>query len=461
MKHRGRLLEVLNRAETGPMIEEKAFQRELVGPVSKRLVAEYGLKYDGKCVLESNDELADRLFQAGLQFAVEVGMFCQDTSRRIIWTRGEYEDGLRHCPAEAVMGEGKDAVTLRARVPEDVQKPIASGGPVGVGFPESMFVDVMSTYAREAVIDILEPAALKTAFGHTIKSASAWEVVGGWREAQLCHETLQRVGRPGMGLACVTLSSTAVGHISPISYGGFRPSDWHHCAAISEFKTNHDLLSKVAHAVFTDGNIEAYLNTIYGGFFGGPEGVALGLTAGMIVLQQNYMGTTMSVSSAHPMLHCGSTADLIWAQGLAFQAVSRNTNLIIASMNKPAAGPGTKTLLYENAAMAIANTAAGLSVIESSMTASGINYKHASPLEAKLSAETAKAAAGLSRGAANEMVTRLLSKYAGELEKKPVGQPFDEVYDLNTLQPTSEWQGMYDEVRMELIEAGLPLDRLR
>lgn len=461
MKHRGRLLEVLHRAETGPLIDEKAFERQLVAQTSKRLINEYGIQYDPKMAVEANDDLADRLFQAGLDFAVEVGVFCQDTSRRITWTRKEYEDALRHCPSQALMGEGRDAVMLHARTPEDLRPPAASGGPVGVIFPETMFVEAMAAYAREPVIDILEPGTLETAYGHTIKGASAWEAVAGWREAELCHETLRRVGRPGMPLACVTLAAGAVGHISPISYGGFRPSDWHHCAVIAEFKTNHELLSKIAHAVFTDGNIEAFYTPIFGGFLGGAEGIALGLTAGLIVLHQNYMGTTMSVNCHHPILGCSSTPEIVWAKATALQAASRNTNLITGSMNRSASGPGTKTILYENAALAIGNSVSGISLIEGCQSASGINNKHASPLEAKINAEAGKAAAGMRREDANALVLKLLANYTGELEKKPIGKPFDEVYDLRTLKPTAEWEALYEEVRAELIELGLPLDRLR
>ena len=461
MNHRGRLLEVLKRAETGPMIEEKDFERKLVAPTARRLVKEYGIQFDGQTIIPSDDDLADRLFQAGMDFAVEVGMYCQDTARRITWSRTEYEDGLRYCPSEVVMGMGRDTVTVKSRLPEDSIRPVASGGPVGVVFPEEMFVPVMAAYAREPMIDLLEPAIIETAYGQQIKAASPWEVVGGWREAELCLETLRQVGRPGMCLACVTLSSTSTGHISAASYGGFRPSDWHHCAVISEMKTNYSLLSKVAHATFIGGHIESYLNPIFGGYFGGPEGVAVGLTAGMILLQQNYMGTTMSVSTAHPSLHCGSTSELLWAQSLAFQAISRNTNMMIASMNKPAGGPGTYSVLYENAAMALTNTVSGLSVVESSMTASGINYKHASPLESKLSAEVAKSSAGVSREEADEIVRRLLALYEPGLKAGPIGKPFDEVYDMKSLQPTPEWLGMYEEVKEELVGMGLPLDRLR
>ncbi|GAJ18174.1 unnamed protein product, partial [marine sediment metagenome] len=41
-----------------------------------------------------DDDLVDRLYQAGIDFAVEVGMFCQDTNRRLTWSRQEYEQAL-------------------------------------------------------------------------------------------------------------------------------------------------------------------------------------------------------------------------------------------------------------------------------------------------------------------------------------------------------------------------------
>ncbi len=47
-----------------------------------------------------------------------------------------------------------------------------------------------------------------------------------------------------------------------------------------------------------------------------------------------------------------------------------------------------------------------------------------------------------------------------DLENKPIGKPFEEVYDIDKVEPTPEWQGMYDEVRDELIKMGLPLDWL-
>jgi hypothetical protein len=44
------------------------------------------------------------------------------------------------------------------------------------------------------------------------------------------------------------------------------------------------------------------------------------------------------------------------------------------------------------------------------------------------------------------------------MEKKPTGLPFSETYDLDTLRPKSEWQGIYDRVKDELSGWGLPIN---
>jgi len=457
MKNRGRLLDILHRAETGPIIDEKDFEAKLITSTVKKLIKKYDLKFDRSTIVPSDDGLADRIFQAGLEFAVEVGMFCQDTNRRIVWTEEEYLVGLDSCPGEVVLGTENDTVTIKARTPESPGAPAFVGGPFGVPVPEDMFVPIMLSYAQEPLIDVIENPTIERVYGHPIKAASPWEVLGGWRETELSFETINRAGRPGMPIGCIEISPTALAQISAASWGGVRPSDWHHVSAPSEFKTNYDLLSKVAHITRIGAHMEGYLNIIYGGFLGGAEGVAIGLAAGLIVVNQNYMGTTISVSSAHPFLHSDATSESLWAQSLAFQAVSRHSKMLTASLCKPAAGPGTKTLLYECAAFVIAGVASGLTVPQASMTATGTNACHCSGLESRFSAEVAHAAAGMSREQADEIVKKLLAIYEDDLPSQPIGKPFQEVYDLSTLQPTPEWLGIYQDVKNELTEMGVAL----
>ena len=182
--------------------------------------------------------------------------------------------------------------------------------------------------------------------------------------------------------------------------------------------------------------------------------------AGLILIQQTYMATTVSTRPDHLFYSCDTTPELLWALSLGIQALARNTNLLTGALVGPVGGPGTKIMLYENAAFTLAGIASGLSVMEAAHTAGGKVPKHCSGLDVKICGEVARAARGLSRGEANELVMKLLEKYEANIPTQPIGQTFEEVYDLKTVRPTPEWQGIYDEVREELIGMGLLLDRL-
>jgi methylamine--corrinoid protein Co-methyltransferase len=359
------------------------------------------------------------------------------------------------------MGLGLDAVVVRARRPEDTVPVVISGGAYGVPFPEHLYVPVSLSYLKEPVIDVVDNASLETVYGHQVKAGSPWEVLAARREAELALMAARIAGRPGLSLGCVELSPTALGALAGASWGGYRPSDWHHVGTNSELKTNYDMLSIVAHVTRLGGGLEAYYNPIYGGFVGGAEGVALAIVAGLTLLNQVDMGTVYSTRPNHPFFNCDTTPELLWATSLGLQALSRNTNLLLASLTGPAGGPGTRTMLYENAAFAIAMTVSGHSVMEASHSAAGGRVaRHASGLDARICGEVAHAVSGMTRRDANELVKRLVPLYEAELPNNPIGRPFEEVYDVENVEPTPEWQGIYDEVQCELIAMGLPLDRI-
>ena len=455
MKHRARLVEVLGRAEKGPMMDEKAFEGGLVVRTAEKLVEKYCIEYPKRAIIPSDDEMADRLYRAALEFASEVGMLCTDTSRRILWSEKEYEEGLRYCVSDAVLGEGNDAARVRARKIGDPEVPMIIGGPYGVEVPEALFVPLMLSYAQESVIDVIDNPTLEKVYGNSIKADSPWEVLAAWRELELSRQVIQRAGRLGLCVGGVEISPTALGEVSATSWGGFRPQDLHHAAGISEFKTNYESLSKVAHLTRVGAELYAFMACIFGGYFGGAAGVALGLCAAAIVLNQNYMPTIISASSFHPFLQCTTTREIMWAVSLSTQALSRNTHLLISSLVRPSSGPGTRWILYENAAFAVVATVSGQAFIQSSMSASGNHARHASGLEAKISGEVAHAVAGMERGEANEIVSRLVALYETELKERHVGRPFEQVYDVESVRPTVEWQGMYDEVKDELVRMGI------
>ena len=54
MRNSGRLIDILDRMENGPIINEKDFELKLVATRTQELVKEYGLKFDGKNIINTD-----------------------------------------------------------------------------------------------------------------------------------------------------------------------------------------------------------------------------------------------------------------------------------------------------------------------------------------------------------------------------------------------------------------------
>ena len=63
----------------------------------------------------------------------------------------------------------------------------------------------------------------------------------------------------------------------------------------------------------------------------------------------------------------------------------------------------------------------------------------------------------MSRAQANEILKKLITKYEERLPNPPKGHPFDECYDVQRLVPKEEWRSMYNHVKEECIQLGIPL----
>jgi methylamine--corrinoid protein Co-methyltransferase len=87
--------------------------------------------------------------------------------------------------------------------------------------------------------------------------------------------------------------------------------------------------------------------------------------------------------------------------------------------------------------------------MEGVQAAVGIETAHCTGLEARFLAQVTHAAEQLSREEANRIVQSLTQKYADDQKTKPVGKPFDQLYDVQKVKPLPEWQNLYVEVCQE------------
>ena len=454
------MLSVLDKAENGPVIEEKEWDFKYINQTIKELVKKYEIHWENEVMVPSDDSLADRLFLAGMEMARQVGLYCLETRRQMKWSQDELEFILSTAPGEEILGLGSDRVTIRHRLPDEHTPITTVGGPYGTPVPEELFVPIMVSYAQEKVLDYIDNATLTTTHGRPIKAGSAWEAVGCWQEAQMSFEVLERVGRPGMPIGCAEDSPSAIGELATTTFGGFRLTDWHHASLIAELKVSTAELIKAIHYQHTGASSHNFYNPIFGGYVGGAAGLAVANVAGVLLMKAVFNGTTFNPGPSHAHLSCNTFPAMIPSLALGFQAISRNTRLLTSSFPRPVAGPCTKELLYEVAAMAVATVPSGISILEGIQSAAGRIEGHVTGLEARFLAQVGRACQGLTRKEADPLVRKLVPLYADKqkLGTAMAGKHFTQAYDVKTLQPTREWQAIYEQVCLEVEDIlGVPL----
>jgi methylamine--corrinoid protein Co-methyltransferase len=324
------------------------------------------------------------------------------------------------------------------------------GGPFGIPVTEDIFIPFHEAYAREPLIEIFNMGTLLSTRGRMIRAGSPWEAVAAWQEKELAMEILKRAGRPGMAVGCVEISTTEVGELAGTTYGGYRPTDVHHFNFISEQKTAYHHLTKAAHFAHIGAMTESYFNPMYGGFVGGGAGVALACVSGSIVMRACYQGSLNNIGPTHVHISASTHPEVLRALQLGIQALSRNANFLISPFIRPTSGAGTKEILYESGALAVAGTVAGASYIDGVQSGGGTTTAGASPLEVLFVAKIAHAVEGMTRSEAAPIVAWLVEKYKDIQGDTPIGKNFQELHDLETLDPTPEWKSLYEEALVEL-----------
>jgi methylamine--corrinoid protein Co-methyltransferase len=451
------LASVLEKAGTGPIIDEKDWDRKYIGAKTKELIAKYDIRWDEDVLVPSDDDLADRLFQAGWELAFESGVFCLNTKRQMTWSQEELQGVVDSAPDELPVGEGVDQVVIKFRKPEEASRVTILGGAYGTLIEEELFGAMVEAYAKEPLIDIVEPPSIPTALGRTIRIQSPWEAVAAKREADLARAAVKRAGRPDVGIGAAATSGSEIIELAATSYEAYRQSDWHHASFVSENKVSYADLTRATHFYQTGSVAHTFCDPIYGGYLGGKQGVAIGCVAGPILLRACLLGDTVNAGPSHTIISCDTHPDMLAAQALSFQALNRNSHLLNGVHIRPAHGPGVREILYEVATMAILAVTSGVDYIKSVQSATGVNMGHTSPVEARFCAQVAHAVEGMSRADGNALVQKLVAKYSEKLPTADIGKHFRETYNLNTLEPTPEWQATYEEVVTELEELGLTL----
>lgn len=458
MRNTGRFMDVIDRCHQGPVVSEAKFDLEHISQGIKKAQAKYDIQMEKDRVVNQDDDLADRVFEAAVDFLAECGIYCTSTGRVIKFGREAIISIIRQAPAQVEIGQGTDTRHEYHREVEDPRPPLVVGGPVGSPYPEELMVPIMQSYIQEPIVDAVTGGFLETVYGREIRTRSPLEIMAAREEVNLMLLAMKRAGRPGIPVLCPQMSISDIGFLSTINLGGWRPGDLRVIALVGELKTNFELLNRVAHALDQDGPLHGFYNPVYGGLCGGREGLAILLVAGIIAVNLIYMTSSHATSPPHPFSANNTGREILSSLSLALQALSRNTHLITSSLITPVSGPGTDSLFYECLAFAACATVSGVSHAFGVRSAAGVESTHFSGLEIRFFGECAHAAARLNREQAEEIVQRALTEYEDVLDKKPIGKPFSQVYNIVKVQPTREWFEQYDRVKKKVKQWGVSID---
>ena len=453
--------EIARRGETGPLMEAGEFLMKRVAAGALRLQKSHEIRWDGKTLLNLDDAMADRLWQAGRELLLATGIFSMNSRRVIELSAEEVDEALRFVPQHLAMGAGKDAVTVRHRGIEDPRKPFVFSGPFNADTSEEMFVHLNEAFAQERLIDsLLFPGYLKTLDGQMIRPTSALSSRAAMLYGQWSREAVRRAGRPGMpitGHAVMALNEIACTNEA----WGLRATDPRAMVLISELQVDDVTMTRLAYYQAYGCPIYLAFTPLVGGYGGDPAGTAIVAVASFIAAAA-LGGEVVHIGPQHLKFKQQTNAHSLFLASLSNQAVARNSRIIATTSHTTSGRPGNgeEGAQYPREFSALALCAvSGGSNVSGPRPAEPLGFNNVSPLMARLFAEVAHAAAGLSRETAAGIVEKLYEGYKDriDLEHSPRGLPFEALYDLKTLRPSAEHREVYERVKEELASLGVPL----
>jgi methylamine--corrinoid protein Co-methyltransferase len=199
-KERVDVFETYDRARTGPKVNEEEWDHKITYNTANKLKEKYKLKFDRSKIIPTDTYMIDRLFQAGLEMLIEMGVYCMDTGRVIKYNEDEVMMAVAGAPRELTLGDGRDSRSMIGRSFDDPHPPLCQGGPTGAPVSENIFIAMHEAYAREPLMDTIVNGVLSTINGREPKPGSPWEIAAVKGEVSMIRMAMMRAGRPGMGM---------------------------------------------------------------------------------------------------------------------------------------------------------------------------------------------------------------------------------------------------------------------
>ena len=452
-----RFWDIIERAEKGKVVPAKDWDR-LIGKAAAQVVAKYDLKYDPENPVPSDNSLADRMFEAGLELFENTGIYCIDTEKVLEFSRDEIRQALDSVPDHVIYGTGNDTVVVPHREVEDSRDPIVNFSAVGTPVTEELFVPICQSYAQEPMADTFSGPLITSYKGMGVTSGSPVEVEAGiWNVVKL-REAARWAGRPNMPIhnfmSIAERTDATIAAARPEL--GALPGDGLFVAAIAELKVDYERLKKVAFLNQSPYVIGGLYGPLMGGYAGGPAATAALLVAHHLLGILAFRAVRHNAFPVHIHNVCNTSRDMLWLVSVAGQALARNTKMVTFANAFMAAGPCTESIVWELAAHSLTASVSGWH-LNPCAVAKNRQPLHCSGMEPRIHAEVGHIAArgGISRKEAGRMVKALLERYEKQLANAPIGKTFTECYDLPGVTPKDEYVKLWENCKKELSKLGL------
>lgn len=451
-------LEIAERAYTGESVSKNDWDFRIIEKV-QALVEKYSLSWDKNVICPDDDNLVDRIFLAGKELIEDIGVYALSEGRVIKLTKEEIEEGIRGMNRSITMGEGKDSRILYPRNIMDSRPPIVWAGNPGVPTPERIFKSSVRSWAQEPVVDLITCGSLVDVDGIQVRTGSVCELIASRRELTYLKQVREETGRPGIGMLAAESSVTEIGDIAATHPDLLRPCDAHLVAMFNELMIDQGNMLRAANSLYY-GMINASLATVMvGGLAGDAHGAAVVQVASFLAANIVCLADYHLLHPIHIHYVATSARGCMWLQSTVSQAFARNAPAVIVGDIYPKSGAVTKELLYEVAANTLAISVSG-GHLEGVGSADGA-LPNGTGLEVRLMGEVGHAAARqkMNLQEANRIILLLLEKYEPVFSKNGgnPGKSIEEAYNLKKMQPTEEWNSIYQSVKQELIELGIDL----
>jgi len=450
------LNDCLERSVTGPIMKEKEFDLKISARL-RQLYGDFNIPYDIDSVIPE-DKTADAIFNAAVQLLCDVGLYNKDSQRVIQFTRDEILEIAKTRLHEITIGKGQDAVIVRERTPASDFPPVTVTGPIGGPLTEECYLPCHISYAQEPTCQGLLGGVLLAYRGVENMAGRPNELIVTRAEGHLIDQAASAAGKPNLYVGVFPPGGIAPEAIfCQWSAEGIAPERGQIAIQLMpELKLNWDKLNLALFCQYNGIHPWTDVVSIIGAFCRNPVESSIAQVAGVLGTFAFDHGSTASIWTTTIDGLCTTKRNL-WANCATTRALERNVGNPVFLLGYASSGPCTEMALLETAAYTVAYTVSGGELIWGGSSCNGIDVNSYAGIQGRMLGETARASYGIGMAKANDIINGLFALYEQDLPNAPKGKPFDQCYNIKTIQPTQEYLDLFMKTK-EFVNSEFSID---